>query len=160
MTTTPAGAKVLIVAEEGAIVPVLVELIERQGLTTVVATDGESALERIRQERPDLLLVDYKFPEKNGLEVMRRAKQLDEHLPVVLITAFAHVRGAVEAIRAGAHDYLAKPFENHEIVQVVEAALAERSRRELHEPTCRFVREEPLRETLGPSDTVTGLIAA
>jgi two-component system nitrogen regulation response regulator GlnG len=98
-------------------------------LTPVVASDGDSALASIRREDPDLLLVDFQMPGKNGLEVMRKAKALDQDLPVILLTGFAEVRGAVEAMRAGAHDYLAKPFEHHEVMRVVLRALAERNMR-------------------------------
>src|SRR6266545_5105588 len=153
-------AKVLIADDERDIVEILVALMRRQGLTPVVAHDGEAALESIRRDRPDLLLVDYKMPGKNGLEVMRKAKFLDEHLPVIMITGFANVRGAVEAIRAGAHDYLAKPFEHHEVLQVVQRALAERNgRRQLHNLSNSLSQEESLREILGPSEAVTKLIA-
>ena len=109
------GGKVLIVDDDSDIVGALAELMRRQGLTPVVADDGDVALECLRREHPDVLLVDFQMPGKNGLEVMALAKALDEDLPVVLLTGFAEVRGAVEAIRAGAHDYLAKPFEHHEV---------------------------------------------
>ena len=153
------GAKVLIADDESEIVQLLAELMRRQGLTSVVACDGEEALESVRREHPDLLLVDYHMPGKNGLEVMRKAKALDADLPVILITGFAQVRGAVEAIRAGAHDYIAKPFEHHEVVRVVRQALAERSlRRQLHTLSDCLSQEQSLREILGPSEAVTKLI--
>jgi len=62
----------------------------------------------------------------DGMELMRKARELDPELPVILMTAFAEVRGAVDAIRASAHDYLAKPFDHREVIRVVLRALNER----------------------------------
>ncbi len=155
------GGKVLIVDDDREIVEALAELMRRQGLTPVLAKDGDSALECIRREHPDVLLVDFQMPGKNGLEVMQTAKALDEDLPVVLLTGFAEVRGAVEAIRAGAHDYLAKPFEHHEVMRVVLRALTERNlRRQLRTLSSQVCQQGPLREILGPSEAATKLIGA
>ena len=141
------------------IVEALAELVRRQGLTALAATNGDAALDYVRRERPDLLLVDFQMPGKNGLEVMRKAKAVDEDLPVVLLTGFAEVRGAVEAIRAGAHDYLAKPFEHHEVIRVVLRALTERGlRRQLRTLSSQGGQQGPLREILGPSEAATKLI--
>ena len=99
------------------------------------------------------------MPGKNGLEVMQKAKALDEDLPVVLLTGFAEVRGAVEAIRAGAHDYLAKPFEHHEVMRVVLRALTERGlKRQLRTLSSQVGQQGPLRDILGPSEAATRLI--
>lgn len=152
------GGKVLIVDDDSGIVGVLAELMRRQGLTPVVASDGDSALASIRREDPDLLLVDFQMPGKNGLEVMRKAKALDQDLPVILLTGFAEVRGAVEAMRAGAHDYLAKPFEHHEVMRVVLRALAERNmRRQLRVLSNQVGQQGSLRGTLGPSEAAAKL---
>jgi len=153
------SGKVLIVDDDGEIVETLAELVRRQGLTALAASNGDAALDCIRCEHPDLLLVDFQMPGKNGLEVMRKAKAIDEDLPVVLLTGFAEVRGAVEAIRAGAHDYLAKPFEHHEVIRVVLRALTERGlRRQLRTLSSQVGQQGPLREILGPSEAATKLI--
>ena len=153
------SGKVLIVDDDGEIVESLAELVRRQGLTALAATNGDAALACVRREHPDLLLVDFQMPGKNGLEVMRKAKAIDEDLPVVLLTGFAEVRGAVEAIRAGAHDYLAKPFEHHEVIRVVLRALTERGlRRQLRTLSSQVGQQGPLREILGPSEAATELI--
>ena len=99
----------------------------REGLVPVVAADGPSALRLIQSESPDVLLVDFRLPGMDGMQVLQHSKKLDEDLPVILITAFAEVRGAVEAIRAGAHDYLSKPFDHSEVIRVVLRAMNERA---------------------------------
>ena len=152
--------RILIVDDEPLICENLACLAQREGIVPVVAYDGESALKKIRLESPDVLMVDFKLPDMDGMEVLRRAKALDEDLPVVIITAYAEVHGAVEAMRAAAHDYLAKPFEHHEVIGVMHRALAERNLNlKLKELSSRVHRHMNLLETMGPSDAIGRLIA-
>jgi DNA-binding NtrC family response regulator len=151
------GTRVLIVDDDRDISMLLSALMKQEGLTNKVALDGETALRMVPVERPDMLLVDVKMPGIDGMEVLKRVKETDPHLPVVLITAFAEIPASVAAMRAGAFDYLAKPFDHPEVVRVVRAALAERERRR------RSMAEEIsadncLRVMMGPSDAVTRII--
>ncbi len=153
------GGRVLIVDDEKDICVVLSHLMEQAGIRTTVACDGEAALRLISRESPDVLLVDVKMSGMDGMEVMRRAKEIDRDLPVIMITAYAAVQGAVEAMRAGAHDYLAKPFNHNEVIRVVHRALAERDlKRKLKQLSDQIQEGAPLREMMGQSDTVGRLI--
>jgi DNA-binding NtrC family response regulator len=157
--TAPVGGKVLIVDDEKEIGLALAHLMQRVGLTTLQAEDGESSLQSIRTERPDVLIADYRMPGMDGMELMRRAKRLDEDLPVIMITGFAEVRGAVDAIRAGAHDYLAKPFNHHDVIHAVMRALGERAcRLRLRTASAPAGFGEKLRKILGPSEAVGKLV--
>ena len=154
------GRKILIVDDEQELAEVLAALMGREGLKPVIAGDGVTALQIVRSESPDVLLVDFRLPGMNGLEVLRQAKELDEDLPVILITAFAEVKGAVDAMRAGAHDYLSKPFNHPEVVRVVLRALAERELKlQLKDLSSQVRQSGTLREVMGPSDAVGLLIA-
>ena len=150
---------VLIVDDEQNIRAILSSLVEKEGFLARCAEDGDRALEMIVQDLPDILLTDIKMSAMDGMDLLRRAKEIEPDLPVVLITAYAGITGAVEAMKAGAHDYLAKPFENQEVVRVVHRALTERNlKRRLRQLSNRLQEEASLREMMGPSDAVSRLI--
>ena len=149
--------RVLIVDDDRDIGQLLSTLMKKEGLASLLAYDGETALQMLPVRTPDLLLVDVKMPGLDGMEVLKRVKETDPHLPVVLITAYAEIPGSVAAMKAGAFDYLAKPFDHAEVMRVVRAALSERRRRrqargeEISADNC-------LRVMMGPSDAVTRII--
>jgi two-component system nitrogen regulation response regulator GlnG len=151
------GTRVLIVDDDRDIGQMLSALMKKEGLANQVAQDGETALRLVSEEAPDLLLVDVKMPGIDGMEVLKRVKELEPLLPVVLITAYAEIPASVAAMRAGAFDYLTKPFRHSEVIRVVRAALAERQRRRWSQ-----VEEIPpdncLRVMMGPSEAVTRII--
>jgi two-component system nitrogen regulation response regulator GlnG len=156
---TAAGSKVLIVDGDEQIA-LLSTFLRQEVITTVVAHSGQAALEKIRSEHPDVLVVDMKLPDMDGMQIMKGAKALDEDLPVILITGYPEIRGAVAAMRAGAHDYLAKPLKHHEVLRVVFRALNERAlKRKLRRLSCQIEDESSLRESMGPSNVVRRLIA-
>ena len=152
--------RILIVDDDEDICRMLATLIEREGFKAIMANDGEPALESIRSASPDLMLLDMRMPNMDGSEVLAHAKELDPDLPVVIITAFGEIHGAVEAIKAGAYDYLTKPFEHDDVIRVVHRALSERElKRRLKNLTSQIRKDSPLRETMGPSESVGDLIA-
>ncbi len=151
------GARVLIVDDDRDIGLMLAALMKKEGFTGRVARDGETALRLVPVDRPDLLLVDVKMPGLDGMEVLKRVKERDPYLPVVLITAYAEVSASVAAMRAGAFDYLPKPFEHGEVIRVVRAALTER-RRWRRSQTGKISGANCLRMMMGPSDAVTHII--
>ena len=136
-------------------------LLHREGLTPLLAKDGIEALQLVRAGDPDVLLADLRMPGMDGMELMRKAKDLDPELPVILITGYAEVRGAVEALRAGAHDYLAKPFEHRQVIRVVLRALNERRLKLQLKHLADHVHQAlSPRETFGPSEAVGRVISA
>ena len=106
---TSVASKILIVDHKGEISAVLSEYMEHERLLPVVVHTAEAALEKIGTEHPDALIVNLKPPDMDGMQIMKGARALDEDLPVILITGYPEIRDAVAAMRAGAHDYLAKP---------------------------------------------------
>ena len=157
---TAFNARVLIVDDEKGICAVLSDLLKREGIETMVAHDGATALKKISFQMPDVMLVDFKMPGMDGMELLKRVKELDSELPVIMITAYADVYGAVEAMRAGAHDYMPKPFEHHEVIRVVRRALAERElKQKLTHLSSQLQESQSLREMMGPSDAIGRLIS-
>jgi len=153
--------RILITDDDHEMAQQLGHLVQREGLTPLLAKDGTEALQLVRAGDPDVLLVDLRMPGMDGMELMRRAKGLDPELPVILITGFAEVRGAVEALRAGAHDYLAKPFEHQQVIRVVLRALNERRLKLELKHLADHVHHVLLpRETFGPSEAIGRVISA
>jgi two-component system nitrogen regulation response regulator GlnG len=153
--------RILIADDEPEMAQLLGHLMHREGLTPLLAKDGTEALQLVRGGDPDVLLADLKMPGMDGMALMRKARDLDPELPVILITGFAEVRGAVEAIRAGAHDYLAKPFEHQQVIRAVLRALNERRLRlEVKRLADHVHHVLSPRETFGPSEAAGTLIAA
>ncbi len=89
-------------------------------------SDAQEALRLLGSEHPDLLLTDLWMPEMDGMEMLRRARAIDPRMPVVLLTAHASLESAVAAVKAGAFDYLAKPFSIDQLKLAVERALSRR----------------------------------
>jgi two-component system nitrogen regulation response regulator GlnG len=152
-------ARILIIDDDKQICVILSDLVKKEGFEALTAYEGEKALNIVRSEDPDLMLVDMMLPGMDGMEVMRQVKEIVPELPVVFITAHADARGAVNAIKAGAHDYLSKPFDNHEVIRVVHRALAERELKLKVRHLSSQISNLPLKEKMGPSDAVARLIS-
>ena len=153
-------AQILIVDDDKGICMILSDLMKKEGFDPLTVYDGEKALKTIKSESPDLLLVDMMLPGMDGMEVLKKSREVDPELPVVFITAHADSRGAVKAIKAGAHDYLSKPFDNYEVIRVIHRALAERELKlKVRELSNQLKGSSPLQEKMGPSDAVARLIS-
>jgi two-component system nitrogen regulation response regulator GlnG len=156
-----AQGRILIADDDYQMAQLLGHLVSREGLTPLLANNGTEALQLVHAGDPDVLLADLKMPDMDGMELMRKAKDLDPELPVILITGFAEVQGAVEALRAGAHDYLAKPFEHQQMIRVVLRALNERRLKlELKHMADHVRHVLSPRETFGSSEAIGKVIAA
>ncbi len=119
-------AAVLIVDDEPDMVENCARILRRVGYRCFTAPDAHRALALIESEAPDVLLTDLKMPGMDGMELLRRARDLDPSLPVVMITAFATIESAVAAMKEGAFDYLPKTFSVDQLQVAVERALRQR----------------------------------
>lgn len=118
-------ARVLVVDDEAYIVELVKFNLEKEGYKVLVAGDGLSALEMVKKERPDLVLLDIMLPKIDGLEVCRTLKQDDEYntIPIIMLTAKGEEIDTVLGLEMGADDYIKKPFSPREMVARVKARL-------------------------------------
>ena len=100
--------------------------LEAQGHTVVEAMDEPSAIQRMQQARPVVVLTDLKLPEGDGFGVLRAAAEFDPELPVVVMTAYGSIQDAVTAMKEGAMDFLAKPVDPDHLLLMVQRAISQR----------------------------------
>ncbi len=114
------GAKILIVDDELIVRESLGGWLERDGHTVDKAASGEEALEKCEKNRYDILLLDIKMEGMSGLEVLKRVRENDPDVSVVMITAYGSIPSAIEAMKSGAYEYLLKPFDPDELMVLIE----------------------------------------
>jgi two-component system response regulator AtoC len=123
--------RILIVDDESNLRQMLEELLRREGFVVDGAGDGEEALARLRAEPFDVVVTDLRMPGMSGLELLEKIHAQDASTTVIVMTSYGSTQTAVEAMKAGAYDYISKPFKTDEIVLTLrKAEERERLRRE------------------------------
>jgi two-component system, NtrC family, response regulator AtoC len=120
-------ARVLLVDDEPSVLAALKELVQGRGWEPLLARSGAGALDLV--ERADAVVTDFSMPEMDGMELLRAVRERDETLPVILLTAHGSERLAVRAIKAGAYEYVTKPFDVDELSLALGRALEARALR-------------------------------
>ena len=120
------NARVLIVDDEDTVRFFLQKKFSESGYATEVAQDGLQAMQMVRHGSFHALVCDIRLPDMDGLDVLKRAKQYDDDLAVIMVTAVTDVNVAIPALKAGAYDYFVKPFNPDEVLFAVERALEKR----------------------------------
>jgi two-component system, OmpR family, response regulator MprA len=115
--------RILVVDDEAAVRESLERSLRFEGYEVVVAGDGAEALERVREDRPDAVVLDLLMPRVDGLEACRRLRARGDDLPVLLLTARDAVADRVSGLDVGADDYLVKPFALEELLARLRALL-------------------------------------
>lgn len=123
----PTNKHILVVDDEPAFRKMLSDLLEGVHYSVDVAADGEQALQMVSKSEYDLVITDLSLPKMNGTQVLAAVKRACPDTPVILITGYATVDTAIEAMKLGAYDYISKPF-NIDRIEVVIARALERSR--------------------------------
>ncbi len=122
MTLAPAPLKVLIADDEKELRESISAALEHMGFQTVLAVDGEDAIEKAQTENFSIAILDVNMPKKNGLEALRAIKSFDPSVLVLMITAHGNVTDAVEALKEGAFNYIEKPVKEDHLRDLVERA--------------------------------------
>jgi len=135
-------ARILVVDDEAAARSGLEKLLRQAGYTVVSAGDGRQALAAADEGAPDLVVTDLKMPVMDGMALLARLREQDRELPVIVATAFGEVSAAVEAMRAGASDFLTKPIDIDVLTLSIERCLASRALRVESDNLRRQLREK------------------
>src|SRR5207249_6609917 len=128
----PTAARILLIEDDPGIVMTLRRVLAEEGHEVVVETRGDTGLGRAQGEEFEVVITDMKLPGLSGLDLVRELHGVQARLPIILITAHGTTETTIEATKAGAHDYLLKPFDIPELLELVEKAVA--SRRLMTEP--------------------------
>lgn len=150
-------AKILVVDDEALIRWSLTERLNTEGYEVVEAETGKAALEQLA-EGIDLVLLDYRLPDTDGVSVLRKIKEVDQDVLVILLTAYATIDTAVEAMKLGAFHFANKPFNLDEVMATVERALeTTRLRREVRQYRTSAARPYSLQRLIGASSAIVAL---
>jgi DNA-binding NtrC family response regulator len=116
-------ARILIIDDEAAIRESLEALLSMEGFNITMAVDGPSGLEQLATNEFDLLLLDLALPGESGIDLLPRITETQPSLPVIMITAYGTVSNVVDAIRAGAENFVQKPWDNEKLLADIRAAI-------------------------------------
>jgi DNA-binding NtrC family response regulator len=153
------GPTVLIVDDERTLARAVKAFLGEAGYEAEVAGDAEQALALLQSLRPDVVFADVRLPGMNGIELLRRVKEFDPAIPVIMMTAYGTIEGAVEAVKLGAFDYMKKPVDLEEL-----KLLADRARenamlkQELSYYRRRAANELPVAGLLGRSPSMLAVL--
>jgi DNA-binding NtrC family response regulator len=120
------GETILVVDDETLVNTILARYLSQAGYDCLTAQSGHEALEKLGERPSALALCDIRMPGMDGIELLRRIKQFDDEIAVIMVSAVDNREVAVEAMRAGAYDYVIKPFHLEEVLISVQRALENR----------------------------------
>ena len=140
------GSTVLIVDDERTLARAVKAFLAEAGYEAEVAGDAEQALRMIETLRPDVVFSDVRLPGMNGIDLLKRIREFDAGIPVVIMTAHGTIEGAVEAVKLGAFDYLKKPVDLEELKLLADRAReTTQLRQELSYYRRQAARDVPMR---------------
>jgi two-component system alkaline phosphatase synthesis response regulator PhoP len=113
----------LIVEDEVSITSFLQTSLEREGFSVRIAPSGEDAINQVETQQPDLILLDIMLPGMDGLEVCQMIRKRKDYIPIIMLTAKDDEIDKIVGLEIGADDYIAKPFNSHELIARVRAVL-------------------------------------
>jgi len=118
--------KILVVDDEKGVCHSFKKILGRLGYDVVTANDGLEGIEKAEKEQPDLVVMDVSMPRMDGLETLQRLKSLHPDITIIMMTAHSTSDRAITAMKLGAYDYLTKPFDNAQMIQLIEKAIMDR----------------------------------
>lgn len=118
---------ILIIDDEKSLVDLLTVVFKKEGYRVKTSLSVTGALDLLEKEAFDLIITDIKMPQRSGMDILKAVKERSPEVPVIMITAYGSIQQAVEALKAGALDYVVKPFDVEEL-KIIAARGLEKSR--------------------------------
>ncbi|MDD5014091.1 MAG: sigma-54 dependent transcriptional regulator [Atribacterota bacterium] len=151
--------KILVIDDEQNIRKMLTRVLSPEGFAVKEADNGSEALKRLQEENYSLVLLDLKMPGLNGIEILKKIRENDLNLPVIMMSAYGSIPDAVEAMKLGALDYLIKPFDIEELKIIINRAIKQY---ELEVENIYYREEEEKRfnfdEIIGKSNSINRVL--
>lgn len=158
-TSNALGARILIIDDEAGIRDSLETLLTFEGFTVEMAPEGQSGLEMLSSNEYDLLLLDLSMPGESGIDLLPRIKRMRPELPVIMITAYGTVGNVVDALRAGADNFVQKPWDNEKLLADIRTAIAkQRSLQEVTQLRRTLKQRYSFDNIVGKSDVMGKLL--
>ena len=153
------NARILIIDDEAAIRDSLETLLTLEGFTVEMATEGVSGMDMLTSHHYDLLLLDLSMPGESGIDLLPGIKRLRPELPVIMITAYGTVGNVVDALRAGADNFVQKPWDNEKLLADIRTAIAkQRSQQEVVQLKRTLKQRYSFDNIIGKSDVMAKLL--
>jgi len=150
---------ILVVDDERTLARAVKAFLQESGYEAEVASDAEQALGMLETLRPDVVFSDVRLPGMSGIELLRRIHEFDSAIPVVIMTAYGTIEGAVEAVKLGAFDYLKKPVDLEELKLLADRAReTSQLKQELSYYRRRAASEVPFADVIGKSPAIRGVL--
>jgi two-component system, NtrC family, response regulator HydG len=115
--------KILIIDDDIDMCQLLARFLQRKGFDTTTASNGNKGIAAFKESKYDLVLSDFRLGDKDGVQVLKEIKQLNNDVPVIIITGYSDIKMAVEVIRQGAYDYITKPLVPDEVLNLINSAI-------------------------------------
>jgi DNA-binding NtrC family response regulator len=159
LSASPAGQRILIIDDEAAIRESLETLLTLEGFRLEMAPDGRTGLDLLTRYSYDLLLLDLALPGESGIDLLPRIKSLVPDLPVIMITAYGTVNNVVDAIRAGAANFVQKPWDNEKLLADIRLAIGKnRAEQEVVQLKRTLKQRSSMQNIVGKSERMLQLL--
>jgi two-component system, NtrC family, response regulator HydG len=145
---------ILVVDDEEEMIQNYSRIIRKLGYECIAERDSTAVAERIKQSKPDLILTDLRMPVKNGFDILTESRDVVPYVPVILVTAYADIATAVEAVKRGAFDFIAKPFSSDQLAMAIDRAFRQKSLSDENRQLKEQLRRASLHELVGNSPAI------
>ena len=119
-------AVILVIEDKESMAQMLRQALRGEGHEVIVARDGREGIQKFKESKLDLVVTDLRIPHKSGLEVLEAVKEQNPLIPVIMMTAYGTIETAVKAVKAGAYDFITKPFDPDHLIHLIDKALEKR----------------------------------